>query len=447
MKYAVICLDTGDPVEGEVFDTGQRAAERAAYLSARLGKKHQPRPVPEDDGNWKVREKQRLLDGTYIPVPWHKESWVARITQCEHHYPHVSKKKAGLMAYTQDAMKGMLDCQTALRPGVYLSRYYPGLGGTLIQEWTSRFAAEHGAGIVKFTQDPDVIEQVYNNGPESCMSYNAENFSSREHPVRVYGGGPDLALAYMEEADGGISARALCWPEKKIFGRIYGDEVRLNCAMQALGYQFGYLNGARFQKVVYEKRRNRTVYVVPYIDHVGAARVDGDYLVFDKQGSICGTNTNGLSSGGYACTSCGEHIHANETREWNGEFYCEECLDAITWSCDGCGYRYSDDDDSTTDVHCRSGRITTWCDSCVESYAFTCEATNEVWHCDYRVTLADGTEWSQDYYRAHGGCCTGCHDSYPSDALTALDGDKYCEECLPTPGEEKPVKKRKTTRK
>lgn len=39
------------------------------------------------------------------------------------------------------------------------------------------------------------------------------------------------------------------------------------------------------------------------------------------------------------CCVCGEELNSNELYEFNGEFYCGQCLDDVTVLCDCCGDR------------------------------------------------------------------------------------------------------------
>src|SRR5690606_7560176 len=111
---------------------------------------------------------------------------------------------------------------------------------------------------------PDDIENVYLKGPNSCMSHDLSEFSSPEHPTRVYGDS-DLQVAYIVNSSGNISARVLVWPEKKLYGRIYGDEDRMSDMLEEAGYERGDLDGARIRRIPIRDRQ----YVMPYLDEAG----------------------------------------------------------------------------------------------------------------------------------------------------------------------------------
>lgn len=102
-----------------------------------------------------------------------------------------------------------------MKPGKYLKKYY----GDVLNDRQIAFMAEFWmtgerpkiTATVKFATTEQEILRVYNEGPRSCMR--------GSNGVIAYAAG-DLAIAYIDE-DGRPRARALCWPEKKIYGRVY----------------------------------------------------------------------------------------------------------------------------------------------------------------------------------------------------------------------------------
>ena len=103
---------------------------------------------------------------------------------------------------------------------------------------------------LKFASTPKEIVAVYTNYDEdcsqvadSCMRYECCDFpeggSPRppQHPCSVYGAG-DLAIAYTVNVAGQTTARALCWPEKKIYSRVYAnDGDRLHRLLKKRGFK------------------------------------------------------------------------------------------------------------------------------------------------------------------------------------------------------------------
>jgi hypothetical protein len=107
------------------------------------------------------------------------------------------------------------------------------------------------------------------------------------HPAEMYAAG-DLALAHFwDEKTKKATARAVVWPEKKIYGSMYGDTPRLTKALKDLGYtQVNYSGtskgcfppGVRFHKLENPHRKGH--YVAPYLDNFSCALVDeGDFAV------------------------------------------------------------------------------------------------------------------------------------------------------------------------
>ena len=272
------------------YETGVEADKAAKEASVKLGIKVQPRRAAQA-GDW--RASCRAFLDTHsclrLPVGWH-------LDPIPDHFAHVVTKSPSLLGFFESEAHGILGRVTALKPGRYLERFYPGLS----MDERKTLAALFSSTDVLFATTPDEIEWVYENGPESCMTnaYHAaddEEFNSSIHPVRVYGAG-DLAVAYTKNKDSDfVSERALCWPEKKIFGRIYGDgSCRLYNALIEEGYRradYDDWNGARLLRVVEEDCEGDYHFVCPYIDAghnsgSGSQHVvdEGDYLVISDHG-------------------------------------------------------------------------------------------------------------------------------------------------------------------
>lgn len=310
---------------------------------------------------WRAREQSKFDDGTYTPLPWDWCRWANK-----EHYAHVSKDKALYVAFTEDDTKGIADRQTRMRPGAYLQRYYSDwLSAEDVKEWCAKYAVEHGDNELLFARTADEIEHVYTNGPTSCMSHSANEYDSPCHPVRVYAAG-DLAIAYIENDDT-IQARALCWPEKKWYSRVYGYEDVLTRVLEAAGYSYHSMQGARMKRIPYDDG-----FVVPYLDSVYAATDDGDYLIIESGGEIDCQTTNGISENYTTCARCGDSYDGeNDGGYINDENWCPSCYENHTFYCEDCNETYSDDDS----YHHIDGHGTV-CDSCISAYS-TCDHCNE----------------------------------------------------------------------
>ena len=447
--FHVINLSTGKPLErdGEpiVFETGAQAACEAQYATADTGIKHQPRRIVANV-DWRARERQRMQDGTYLPVPecWTESTWfvwaifsyrkydpakgvfVDASGPCRDHFAHPSTAKDGMIAFTEDETKGAQDRQTRMAPGRYLQRYCSELlNPTEIAHYAALYSSHFEDIAVQFATTADDIERVYTNGPSSCMSHEASYYDSSEHPVRVYAG-PDLAVAYIETQNAGITARAVCWPARKVYSRIYGDAVRLDKLLTEAGYSSGSLAGARIRRVVCESTGR---VIVPYIDGFSRVGDAGGYMVIGRGSAHCCDNTNGLGEDVYTwhCDNCEEGFTDDESANcvnWRrGEqYWCDECTRSFSFFCEGSKAYYSERTHERVDM--RNGE--TWSLSYFEEHGTTCEATDENIPVDDAVVLESGETWSREHFETHGHTCA-CGKLWDANAIQCDDCERTAE--------------------
>lgn len=116
---------------------------------------------------WRKREHAKFC-GDYTSLPWHREAW--NTLGREEHYAHVSTEQGGMVAYTETPQKGVADRQTRVKAGRYLTKFFSDvLTPAEIETWANRLEAAVKGEEVVITTDTDVIEAVYEGGPESCM--------------------------------------------------------------------------------------------------------------------------------------------------------------------------------------------------------------------------------------------------------------------------------------
>lgn len=268
---------------------------RAAALSERYRVIPVTTPDDPEEPSWQQREQARFDSGQYTAVPWANEPWAIR-----EHYAHVSTRDCRLLAYTANESDGGEDRQITVTPGRYLDRYYYDLSNDDIRRWCARWAIEHEGLTVQFATTESEIERVYRNGPTSCMSHPAREYSTAGyHPVRVYAAG-DLAVAYIER-DGYVSARCICWPERHIYGRIYdGADGKLQALLENQGFRPGGSNedwnGAR---LLLRRIGSRHRIVLPYLDdpnHSVTVDLEAQILRLDNHGGVYGRSTDGSVS-------------------------------------------------------------------------------------------------------------------------------------------------------
>jgi len=393
-QFVVIDVETGER-EGGPFYNGSLAATKARVLADVKGRKYRVVKIAvsnvSDKPAWHNRE-QRLFDaGVYKKTPWHDEPWVIAS-----HFAHVSRKSPSKLAFTKNDEHGERDIQTVMRPGRYLTAYYNDkLSQDDIRAWCGKYAAENEDIELKFATTPDEIEEVYTNGPRSCMSKKASYYDSSQHPVRVYGAG-DLAVAYIEnleceragDSEGGensrITARAICWPEKKVYGRIYGDESRLRGLLQEAGFERGdsEFEGARLLRI-----EDEDGFIVPYLDNIVNVEDNGRFLVLAYDGDIECTNTNGLADCGVFCEHCEERT-TGEIYTVGGETWCEYCRENDAFYCEGC----NEDVAGECYLHTSNGDM---CENCAENYT----------------------------------ACATCDEYFDRGMREDINGDYHCEEC------------------
>lgn len=390
--FTLLHLDSAATVDRARFVDGRRAARAARLLSVKTGSRYQPRPLPADAAavDWQARERARLESGEYIPP--HPD--LAAIAPTEH-YAHCAKKSHDLIAYTRDAAKGAADRQSLISIEAYVTLVAPAEWSCADKLRAVEAQRAHALAMcspVRFARTPDEIEAVYTNYAHdtyalgaSCMRHPARRFDARVdgepfHPARVYGAG-DLAIAYLANADGETVARALVWPEKKLYSRLYcGEDSTLPTALRALGYEgAGYYGGARTLRGARLLRveSDNDALVAPYLDEIGTVDDCGDYLRIG--GDIGAQNVTGLADdGGAYCENCEDFFNARDLvpvftdgGRRNSALWCEHCRDSHTFYCDGYGAEFSDSVDYDEMNGCVYSLA--W----LEDNAYRCEHTDE----------------------------------------------------------------------
>ncbi len=452
MPFNVLNLSTGNLArDGDViasFESPAYAAAYAADLTRLTGEKHQPRVALSDD--WQAREASRFQSGEYLPVAWQYSAfWDRRSQELREHFCHRSKDKPAFIAFTESPEKGSRDVQTRLRPGVYLKRYF---GDVLSDAEITQYARLHAmlSGEteydVKFATTGDAIQWAYENGPASCMSETARHYSGDCHPVRVYGDS-DLQLAYIKAEssyhDKQIMARALVWPERKVYGRVYPtperylDEKReearaaqaaLVTALESLGYSAGRFDGAKIRKIENESGG----FVMPYLDGTQEVSDAGDMFTIDRCGEFCCTETNGVVGAGDECENCGGTYQREDgvlvytsPRLHHSQTWCSDCASERGFYCYGSDEQYSDNVESVTmDGH-------TYTYAYARDNFYFCERMEE-WNSDgtteVNVRHGNTEQWCADALEDAFHCDGSC-EWYASDAYTSVEvnGETYEE--------------------
>jgi hypothetical protein len=449
--FMLIELETNDLVSKKHYTDGRKAAKVAQRLTALTKRKYQVRKVDPEAGdpNWRERESARFDNGEYLPVTSFIQSMAPVDT-----FPHIAKKNPALIAYTKDEYKGRIDRQSLLSieafidlclkvrrkyderraddggydsvEEMYARRYGPDWKRSVCENQlriaTDATTPVEFIGPVSDPEDTkeveriaDAIEEAYTNYAASvsalevsCMRYDAENFGTRGiHPVRAYAS-PDLALAVIRDKRGKTTARAICWPKKKIYNRIYSDSSALDNALKALGYsRDGYYGGSGFNGARMRRIERDDYYIMPYLDGDHSVDVTEDWIVWGGSDGECERTDGRLYVKGEAsCDHCGDgcgeddmvRVHMTSSRQtW--EMWCQSCADNDAFYCNGYDVYFSNSVDYS------EVNVQTYSDRYLENNANWCEH-HEEWTFDsvHRVIIndhGDTQRWSphaiQDY--------------------------------------------------
>jgi hypothetical protein len=322
--------------------------------------------------------------------------------------------------------------RTRIRPGRYLTKYFREILTekqiAQMARWqeTGNFETDYDdaeAYPLLFAITAKEIETVYEDGPASCMSDSADNYScDGRHPSIVYAAG-DLAIAYIKEAaTDKIRARALVWPARKIVGRVYptpdshwlGDGFASQEDAEAMqhalhnrlledGYQDATktgqtsFNGARLRKI--ELCRDR--YIMPYLDQYYKVSDCGDHFVMHQHGDIEADKTNG-------------YIDIDDDRP----------------TCDRCDHYVDEDDLSTVYLRPAMRQLfrSNWCPKCVVDHAFICDGTGALFDEAVSAVSMDGCTYTLAYCEAHFSFSDYSQEWFKGDSVIMDDGDVWSQE-------------------
>ena len=378
------------------------------------------RPAVIVDHTWEEREHHKCRT-EYQHLAWGRYgSYSHDLTAIPGHYAHVSITDLDKVAFTETPEKGMLDLQTRMTPGKYLAKFYPHLTQTEILKWTNAHREKYSKVECLWASTPDEIEAVYSMSAtfSSCVQHGADHFKSPVHPCRIYGAG-DLSLAYMVNASGMLSARALVWKDRNMVGRMYGDDTLLRAALAKSGIitksgqcQYDLMNGAKLLRIKVDG-----YLVAPYIDGVGHVTDHGDHLTMDELGDHqCSTPSceqTGFESsyeaeeGRTTCPHCDDECGEDEMREvytsaanrTRTDYWCECCVDNDAFYCNGTHEYYSQRAFTCVDVdgdsYCLERNDDLVCSDNSEEYMFAADA----------VTLENGDVWSRSEFEDDGFTC------------------------------------------
>ncbi len=423
VRYHIIQADKEGcpPIPDLTFDDPAEAAKTAKLL----GRERQEKLMVKIVVNplWRNREKDRMVDGTYRRMPWYAHDWwrsEQAVAIHRNHFAHPSLERAGWVAYTKDDEDGTQDKQTIVRAGAYLKKYFSRVlhyYGVSERQLVTQFMLEYGPLDVNFAATEDDIISVYEHGPETCMVGREWPHDGR-NPSYIYAAG-DLQVAYLGDLEE-CSARAVVWPAKKKFSRVYGDVARLTKGLERLGYSWGAPIGAKIKRVminevVFDPQQGvpSECFIAPYIDKTNqrggghlSAIDKGDHLEICPEGTLgshhCG-GANGMTGHyvpredeypTFTCENCGVGGHRQllpvhlDTQEEEIQDWCPKCCNRGTFHCGYSGFHFKN---GTVQPVMVDGNI--WAKYYANMYSTRCEMTGK--RCregsTYELTFMDDT--------------------------------------------------------
>jgi hypothetical protein len=362
---------------------------------------------PPHSGSMTFHEEE--VETTFANNPWLRHQWFRdNFLRWVELLPRPSETVPGAVAYFQNLDKRARNIRTPIKPGRFLKKYF---GDILSEVQIHELAHEWGNAAdlktLKITQDADEIETIYKARHfGSCMQFSNDGYDGPCHPARVYAG-PDLAIAYIGSVDQ-PQARCVVWPDKKIHTSIYGDEARMEAALEAAGFRdpnsYSPWHGARLQRI--ETRGGK--FVLPYLDMAEGVDDYDDYLRIG--GSIGYDGTSGVSDDSHVqrCDDCNDRMTDDERNYISScdRDVCDHCYTQRYFYCEGSSESYPDDrraNTSTNDGYNYSLDHVEY----NSNHWFECEGTN-TWYLksetDYVVDI-HGTYYTLEYAARRGYHC------------------------------------------
>lgn len=364
------------------------------------------RPVRETSEDWKARETARFASGHYVKTIWHDETWW---NDGNERFAHVSRDFPGKIAFTESALRGASDIKSTMRPGRYLQTFYPVLADPQIKAESIRFnVAVGGHAAFHILRETADIVKAYRNGPESCMAHPTRDYNSSVHPVSAYGDS-DLGLAVLfhedysiESDDWRIIARAIVWPDRKIFWRVYGTSDIRQASLREHLETLGYTRQQSFHGAKMRRIEEGDSLVMPYLDIDQSFDDCGDYILLTVDGQYTAGSTGGLIS------------IVDE----------KPC-------CDRCGDRVDEDETTTIITSVRYHNTESWCDHCRENEAWYSEHLDRYYSGLVESVTINGSDLVPErWFEDHGFTCTECNENHlDRDIGGETDTGSACDDC------------------
>lgn len=250
-------------------------------------------------------------------------------------WPHTSVTDPQRIAYTRNVSHGEQDRQTVTNLGKYLRRHFD-LPDHVIRD----IVAANAPVEVKITYDKEEMIRIVTSGPASCMSYDFADLSA--HPYEVYDPSYGWGMAYMEDEEGKVIARALIYEgvargeEHKCYVRTYSGKDSngftqrsegMEHKLQEMGYKSvcGWPEGAKLARI-----EDGGTYIMPYLDGCNDHVDDcGHYFEITYSCGMDATSSAGYIEDLENCENCHELYSRGDLHSvgrHDDTQVCEGCL-------------------------------------------------------------------------------------------------------------------------
>ena len=220
---------------------------------------------------------------------------------------HTSANVPGKIAYFATVENMRANKLTRTSPEMFLQRYLVNAPEDIKLAWEAEALGKILPTVLFVENDsPSDWYDVYCKGPGSCMK-GSDLVEHYAHPKN------NLALAYMVDDNGNISARTVVNKKTKAYARIYGNNsaVMFAASLRKLGYHHNG-NDTLLGEIIYVEHRSctccdDTILVGPYLD-CDYLSVYGGFECNDKPEGIIGEGSTVIygtdDDGDYRCESC-----------------------------------------------------------------------------------------------------------------------------------------------
>lgn len=338
-----------------------------------------------DIGDAIVRDTERLVTEYWKDVPWCDEPWFKKSPYYYLHSAHQPREpqNAGGVAFAESPQKLVADRFTVMKPGRYLSRFFPiNLSEGDVKLWAERYAALFVPAVVQFVSGSDKHgwQHIYNVGPQSCMK--------GDSAVQIYAHAKSvLRLAYIKDGDTVVS-RCIVRDDIEEYIRVYPSSdgpahTALREALEARGYTHGTLRGVLLDAVAYEGDSDK--YVCPYLDSGNGSSSYTNVEVVYRDGKeylqVGSDGMEGQTQDGYVteaerieCYHCEERIDEDDI------VYIESCDRQVCQSCRDHHYKFAYNKHGDRDYYDEDDCIR--CESNSKWYVEAYASNNDVYQCE-----------------------------------------------------------------